>query len=76
MTHIKLTAHEVRSGRTRQDWAERLIAQLPAHHEGRNDWLMNYGRRAEAQALRNARGLPFDAETQAVDTKGGGLPVS
>jgi hypothetical protein len=54
MTHIELTAHELRSGRTRQDWAEGLIAQLPAHHEGRNDWLMNYGHRAEAQALRNA----------------------
>jgi hypothetical protein len=62
MTHVKLTAHKLRSGRTRQDWAEGLIAQLPTHHEGRNDWLMNYGHGAEAQALRSARGLTFDAE--------------
>lgn len=76
MVTIILTQNEIRSGRTRQHWAEGLITQLPAHHEGRNDWLMNYGRGAEAQALRNARGLTFDDKTQAVDTQGGGLPVT
>jgi hypothetical protein len=37
---------------------------------------VSYGRGAEAQALCVARGLTFDAEMQAVDTKGGGLPLS
>lgn len=75
-THIKLTTNELRSGHTRLDWAEDLITQLPAHHEGRNDWLMIYGSGTEAQTLRSARGLTFDAETQTVETKGRGLPVS
>lgn len=43
--HIPLTKAEVSSGYDRVKWAEGLIRQLPEGHEGRNSWLMNYGRR-------------------------------
>jgi hypothetical protein len=33
-------------------WAQGLIEQLPASHEGRNSWLLNYGIGTEAEALR------------------------
>lgn len=42
-THIELTKAEVTGGFTRVQWAERLILQLPASHEGRNSWLLNFG---------------------------------
>jgi hypothetical protein len=38
-------------------WAERLIRQLPPRHDGRNSWLLNYGRSVEAKRLRAKRGL-------------------
>lgn len=44
---IELTAAEIQSGSTRVDWAEGLIKQLPENHEGRNSWLLNYGRKNE-----------------------------
>lgn len=42
---IQLTKAEVSSGYNRLEWADDLIRQLPETHEGRNSWLMNYGRR-------------------------------
>lgn len=42
-THIELNKAEKSSGVTRVQWAERLIHQLPADHDGRNSWLLNYG---------------------------------
>jgi len=35
-----------------QKWAEGLILQLPATHDGRNSWLLNHGQGHEAVALR------------------------
>ena len=32
-------------------WAESLILQLPKTHDGRNSWLLNYGRKAEALVI-------------------------
>lgn len=46
---IELTPAEVQSGLDRVKWAEALIKQLPEGHEGRNSWLMNFGRK-EVQA--------------------------
>jgi hypothetical protein len=66
MTHLKLTPAEVQSGSSRQQWAENLIKQLPADHEGRNSWLMNFGVGEEARKLRDALGLWFDPEFEAV----------
>lgn len=40
---IALTPAEIQSKFSRVKWAEGLIKQLPADHEGRNSWLMNYG---------------------------------
>lgn len=40
---ILLTKAEVQSGLNRQRSAEGLIQQLPATHDGRNTWLLNYG---------------------------------
>jgi hypothetical protein len=58
MSHISTPA-EIQSGHDRQQWAEGLIIQLPANHDGRNSWLMNYGRGKEAQELRRKRHLPW-----------------
>lgn len=38
-----LTSAEIRSGLDRVRHAELLIKQLPADHDGRNTWLLNYG---------------------------------
>lgn len=43
-TAIHLTKAEIQSGMDRVRWAEGLIKQLPEDHEGRNSWLLNYGR--------------------------------
>jgi len=58
----KQTPTEVQSNHDRQKWAEGLILQLPATHDGRNSWLLNYGRSEEAQALRKKRGWPWSDE--------------
>lgn len=63
--HILLTHQEVQSNHTRQDQAETLIMQLPKHHSGRNTWLMNYGRKSEAQTLRLNKKLSFNPATTA-----------
>jgi hypothetical protein len=49
---IRLSAAEIQSKQTRVLWAEGLILQLPATHEGRNSWLLNYGIGTEAKELR------------------------
>lgn len=64
-TEITLTRYELQSGQTRQQWAEGLIEQLPAAHEGRNSWLLNYGVGEQAQALRATRGIRWNARTEA-----------
>ena len=65
---IKLTGAEINSGVTRQDWAETLIEQLSKEHGGRNSWLLNFGKREEANELREAKGLKFKKKTQACET--------
>ena len=40
---IELTPVEIQSRLDRVRFAELLIKQLPADHEGRNTWLLNYG---------------------------------
>jgi hypothetical protein len=42
-----LTKAEIESGLSRVQWAEALIKQLPEEHEGRNSWLLNYGKAQE-----------------------------
>lgn len=64
----KPTHCEVQSNHSRIDHAEGLITQLPADHDGRNTWLMNYGKRDEAKALRAGRGLSWVRETEAAET--------
>lgn len=49
---------ELRSGYSRVAWADDLIRQLPEAHEGRNSWLMNYGRR---YAPGTVRAVPAEA---------------
>jgi len=72
---INLNASELQSGYNRVSWAEDLIIQLPIEHEGRNSWLLNYGRRAEAVAIRTAweeennKKLLFDGFTTSFNTK-------
>ena len=65
---IKLTAAEIAVCCNRVELAEGLIEQLPLEHDGRQLWLMSYGVGTEAHALRKARGMGWDDETQAVDT--------
>jgi hypothetical protein len=66
---IKLNAAELQSGLDRIDWAERLILQLPETHEGRSSWLINYGKKAEAQALRQKRDIQFLDETRSAELR-------
>lgn len=54
---ITLTKAEMQSGLNRQRAAEGLILQLPAAHDGRNTWLLNYGIGEEAVALRTKHGV-------------------
>jgi len=71
--YIKLSGAEMQSGSSRVKWAEGLVLQLPSDHDGRNSWLLNYGRGEEAQALRNAhKDLPvWDDETDSLGTNRG-----
>lgn len=61
---IKLNAAEVQSGFDRVGWAEGLILQLSDHHDGRNSWLLNYGRGIVAAELRRRHSVAFDETTQ------------
>jgi hypothetical protein len=65
---ILLTKAEVQSGYDRVRCAEGLIEQLPKNHDGRNTWLLNYGIKNEAIALRKKRNLKFDEITSACET--------
>lgn len=58
------TKAETQSGLDRVKWAEGLILQLPPNHDGRNSWLLNYGRGPVGKANRSNRGLGWDEETQ------------
>ena len=69
---INLTKAEQQSNHNRVWWAERLILQLPADHDGRNGWLLNYGVGEEAKHMRSDRGLPFNPILQAARTVSGG----
>ena len=62
----KLTAHEKQSKKTRVDWAEGLISQLPSNHDGRNSWLLNYGVKEEACLMRSIKGLTFSNKTKSI----------
>lgn len=53
ITVIQMTTAEVQSNSDRVKQAENLILQLPETHEGRNTWLLNYGRSEKAIVLRN-----------------------
>lgn len=64
----QLTAAERQSGMDRVRYAEGLIQQLPANHDGRNTWLLNYGISEEANSMRVKRGLAFQSDTQAAET--------
>ncbi|MAX82384.1 MAG: hypothetical protein CL843_19670 [Crocinitomicaceae bacterium] len=61
---IKLDAAELQSGMDRIVYAEGLILQLPKTHEGRNTWLLNYGKGEEAQSLRKKHNVKFMNETR------------
>lgn len=65
------TKAEKQSGLDRVRWAELLIQQLPADHEGRNTWLLNYGRNKEACDRRLIKRLKWDERTQACETARG-----
>ena len=64
---IRLNAAEIQSGFSRLNAAEGLIRQLPTDHDGRNTWLLNYGKSKEAKKLRKNRGLMFDKESQSCE---------
>lgn len=68
---IFLTKAEIQSGLDRQKWAELLILQMPADHDGRNSWLLNYGVGDEAQALRDERNIRFQPNKRAAETVSG-----
>jgi hypothetical protein len=54
---ILMSPAEIQSHSDRVKWAEGLILQLPADHEGRNSWLLNYGKGQEADLLRVKHGF-------------------
>lgn len=62
------TKAETQSGLDRVKWAEGLILQLPDNHDGRNSWLLNYGRGVAAKVKRSQRGLGWSDETQSAPT--------
>jgi hypothetical protein len=66
---IRLTKAEAQSGLNRLRFAEGLILQLPADHDGRNTWLLNYGTGPEAAALRSKHGIKFEEATMAAETR-------
>ncbi|AFM54783.1 hypothetical protein B620_gp05 [Croceibacter phage P2559S] len=65
---IKLSTYEIQSGLNRVKAAENLIKQLPAEHEGRNTWLLNYSTSGSSQSKRDEKGLKFNADTQSCET--------
>jgi hypothetical protein len=67
----KPTKREAQSGLGRVRHAEVLILQLPADHNGRGTWLLNYGVSDEAKGLRAAMGVNWIRETEAAETTKG-----
>ena len=67
---IKLNSVEIQSNFNRVVNAEGLIKQLPTDHDGRNSWLLNFGKSIEAKKLRKNRGLKFDKKTQSCELIG------
>lgn len=65
--NFERTSAEIQAGSTRLDHAEGLIEQLPESHEGAATWLLNYGVRDRAQALRHARQMTFNIRTRAAE---------
>lgn len=61
------TDAEMQSGLDRLTMAENLIMQLPDTHEGRNTWLLNFGRKKEAIERRRRRNIKFNGHTQAAE---------
>lgn len=66
---IKLSKFEIQSGIDRVNHAEGLISQLPATHDGRNTWLLNYGRRKESWDKRAKKMLGWNRDTQSVEIR-------
>jgi len=64
MKKINLNEAEIQSGYDRVSYAENLILQLPTDHDGRNTWLLNYGKSKEGKKFRKNMGLKFDKETK------------
>lgn len=60
----RLTPAEIQSGHNRLQWAQGLIEQLPANHDGRNSWLLNHGDGETYDTKRAERGLHMDPETK------------
>lgn len=67
MEIIKLNSNEIMSNFDRVAFAETLILQLPENHDGKNTWLLNYGRSDFARNLRKQKNLNFDDETQSCE---------
>ena len=67
MKKIKLNAVEIQGDFNRVKHAESIILQMPTDHDGRNTWLLNYGKSEEAKKLRKNRGLKFDKKTQSCE---------
>jgi len=65
---IFLTKHEIQAGSNRQNNAEGIILQLPKDHNGRNTWLLNYGVREEALAMRKKHDLKWLSHAQAAES--------
>lgn len=70
---IILSDVEISSGLDRVRFAELLILQLPADHDGRNTWLLNYGKGEEAENLRKSRReeAAWDDRTDSLRSTGG-----
>ena len=67
-TMIELSAAEMQSKTDRVRHAELLISQLPAAHDGRNTWILNYGVGAEAKKMRANRRIRWVEETRCAET--------
>ncbi len=67
---IFLSPAECSSGQDRVKWAEGLIRQLPVEHDGRNSWLLNYGRSDEALVLQAKRKAVWDEEHNCLASAG------
>jgi hypothetical protein len=62
------TKSEIQSGLGRVEHAELLVLQLPAAHEGRNTWLINYGVGVAAKHMRSNMGISWIRETKSAPT--------